>query len=266
MPIIGLMNNFTTTLNGAINNSVTTITVHSVTGISTALASSDYVPLSIDDGTNVETVHVTNVSSFDLTVSRGQEGTAAAAFVDATTIECRASVTGIKGNDMWLPVKISTVTGSPAASVAFTGLTAGDYRVDLVSVGVDVTDDIAFVQGTGGSPTYQTSDYYYSGLLMKYNAGDAGNRGSNVAAVTIMPSVFAAASNLADGYVEMNDMATAASKKTFVYQLAMGYQGTYTAGGGVRDTAEAVTAIKFFLVGGNNFVVGSKFILSKRNH
>lgn len=265
MPIQGFINNFTTTLNGAINNSVTSIVVTSATGISAELALSDFINLTIDDGTNVEIVKVTGVATNTLTVVRAQEGTTANAFADTTTIECRATRGSFKNVDIWQPVKLITVP-SAQATIEFTGLTDGDYRVDFSHVGSSATESFCFVQGTGATPTYQTATYYYSGLNMTYTAADAGNRASNAAQVVIMPSVDLAASNFLQGYFEIGDIGNAATKKTFNYMAAQSNNARWTAGGGARDVAEVVTALKFFFLTGATFDTGSRFLLSKRNH
>lgn len=263
MPVQGFVNNFTTTLNGAITNSATSIVVTSATGLSAELALSDFINLTIDDGTNVEIVKVTAVSTNTLTVVRGQEGTTGTAFADTTTIECRATRGSFKNVDIWQPQKL-IVTAASQATVEFTGLTAGDYRVDWSRLMASGTDDLCFVQGTGGTPTYQTATYYYSGLNLTYTAGDAGNRASNAAQVVISPSIMTSSNG--QGHFEIGDIANAAVKKTFNYESAQGNQARYCAGGGTRDVAEAVTALKFFFLAGATFADGAKFLLSKRNH
>lgn len=263
MPIQGFVNNFSTTLNGLINNSTTSIIVTSAAGLSAELAISDFVNLTLDDGTNIEIVKVTGVSTNTLTVVRAQEGTAASAFADLTTIECRPTRGSFKNVDIWQPQKLIVTAGSQA-TVAFTGLTDGDYRVDWSRLMASGTDDLVFQQGTGVTPTYQTATYYYSGINMQYSAGDAGNRAANAAQVVLSPSI--GTSSNGQGHFEIGDIANAAVKKTFNYESSQGNQARYCAGGGTRDVAEAVTALKFFFLSGATFANGSKFLLSKRNH
>lgn len=83
-------NNYITTLNGAINNSTTTIVVTSVADLPT-VGSGDTCRLTIDDGTNIEIVQVTSNSTTTLTVVRAQEGTSGTAFADAVAIELRST-------------------------------------------------------------------------------------------------------------------------------------------------------------------------------
>lgn len=84
-------NNYSSTLNGAITNVATTITVTSATGLPSIGAGETY-RLTIDDGTNVEVVEVTDdASSPTLTVTRGVDGTSGTAFADGTLTELRAT-------------------------------------------------------------------------------------------------------------------------------------------------------------------------------
>lgn len=84
-------NNISTTLNGSITNVQTTITVNDATGLP-AISGSEYYALTIDDGTNIEIVHVTDdASSPTLTVTRGQEGTSGTAFADADKVQLRVT-------------------------------------------------------------------------------------------------------------------------------------------------------------------------------
>ena len=84
-------NNYSSTLNGAITNVQTTITVGSATGLPSIGAGETY-RLTIDDGTNIEVVEVTDdASSPTLTVTRGVDGTSGTAFADGDTVELRAT-------------------------------------------------------------------------------------------------------------------------------------------------------------------------------
>ena len=81
-------NNAETTLSGGINDSVTTVPVTSAAVFPTPDANNVFFA-TIDDGTNVETVKVTGISSNDLTVVREQDNTSAAAFSSGAKIELR---------------------------------------------------------------------------------------------------------------------------------------------------------------------------------
>jgi len=84
-------NNASDTLNGAITNSATTITLNDASEFPTPGAG-EIAYATIDDGTNIEIITYTGISTNDLTgVTRGVEGTSGTAFADATTIEQRAT-------------------------------------------------------------------------------------------------------------------------------------------------------------------------------
>lgn len=83
-------NNFSTTLDGGIDGSQTSIDVTSATGLP-AVGSGDTCQLTIDDGSNIEVVTCTAVSSNTLTVTRAQEGTSGTAFASGSNIELRAT-------------------------------------------------------------------------------------------------------------------------------------------------------------------------------
>lgn len=84
-------NNASDTLNGAITNSATTITLNDASEFPTPGAG-EIAYATIDDGTNVEIITYTGISTNDLTgVTRGVEGTSGTAFADATTIEQRVT-------------------------------------------------------------------------------------------------------------------------------------------------------------------------------
>ena len=81
-------NNAETTLSSGINNSTTTIPVASAAVFPTPNANNKFFA-TLDDGSNVEVVLVTAISSNDLTVVRAQDNTSAAAFGSGTKIELR---------------------------------------------------------------------------------------------------------------------------------------------------------------------------------
>lgn len=81
-------NNAETTLSSGINDAVTTVPVTSAAVFPTPDANNVFFA-TLDDGTNVETVKVTGISSNDLTVVRAQDNTSAAAFGSGAKIELR---------------------------------------------------------------------------------------------------------------------------------------------------------------------------------
>jgi hypothetical protein len=81
-------NNAETTLSSGINDAVTTVPVTSAAVFPTPDANNVFFA-TLDDGTNIETVKVTGISSNDLTVVRAQDNTSAAAFGSGAKIELR---------------------------------------------------------------------------------------------------------------------------------------------------------------------------------
>jgi hypothetical protein len=81
-------NNFSTTLNGAIDNSTTSVVIASSTGFP-SVGGGVTTNITVQEGSTVEIMKVTSRSSNTLTVVRAQEGTSASAFSDASTVEIR---------------------------------------------------------------------------------------------------------------------------------------------------------------------------------
>ena len=90
-------NNVSTTLTSAINATQTTISVADASGLP-SLSSGDYIYLTIDTDTaspTLEVVKVTAVSSNDLTVVRGQDGTTASSFSAGVKVELRVTAAAL---------------------------------------------------------------------------------------------------------------------------------------------------------------------------
>ncbi len=83
-------NNFSTTLNGGINNSTTTVVLLSATGFP-SVGGGVTCNISVQNGSDVEIMKATAISSNTLTVVRAQEGTTAISFADTSTVEIRAT-------------------------------------------------------------------------------------------------------------------------------------------------------------------------------
>ena len=82
-------NNFISALDGAINNSQTTINIVDDTGFPD-ISGGNTCTLTIDDGLgNIESVLVTGKTLLALTVTRGYDGTTASSFPDATEVSNR---------------------------------------------------------------------------------------------------------------------------------------------------------------------------------
>lgn len=81
-------NNFSTTLNGAINSSTTSVIITSATGFP-SIGGGVTCNITVQENTTVEIMTVTARSGTTLTVTRGAEGTTPSAFSDASTVEIR---------------------------------------------------------------------------------------------------------------------------------------------------------------------------------
>ena len=149
-------NNAETTLSGGINDSVTTVPVTSAAVFPTPDANNVFFA-TIDDGTNVETVKVTGISSNDLTVVREQDNTSAAAFSSGAKIELRlnakvldmgtGSLTDLDG-DTKIQVEESAdediirfdVGGSEKATLNSSGVLDVDGGITIDNITIDGTE------------------------------------------------------------------------------------------------------------------------------
>lgn len=184
-------NNAETTLSSGINNSTTTIPVASAAVFPTPDTNNKFFA-TLDDGTNVETVLVTAISSNDLTVVRAQDNTSAAAFGGGAKIELRlnakvldmgtSSLTDLDG-DTKIQVEESAdediirfdVGGSEKATLNGSGLTVGDITINgsTISDGGDLTLDVEgdiILDANGGDITFKDD-----GLLTATLSRSVGN-------------------------------------------------------------------------------------------
>lgn len=133
MAIRKYVNNFTTTLNGAITNVATTLTLTSASGLPT-LGSNDVYRLTIyESGVGTEVVEVTDdTSSPTLTITRGVDGTSGLGFSDGALVELRATANSFEHED-------DTVTFSRTSA----GYTAINQTIDgilLTASGMNTTN------------------------------------------------------------------------------------------------------------------------------
>ena len=163
-------NNAETTLSGGINDSVTTVPVTSAAVFPTPDANNVFFA-TIDDGTNVETVKVTGISSNDLTVVREQDNTSAAAFSSGAKIELRlnakvldmgtGSLTDLDG-DTKIQVEESAdediirfdVGGSEKATLNSSGVLDVDGGITVDNITIDGTE----IDLSSGSLTLDVAD------------------------------------------------------------------------------------------------------------
>ena len=130
-------NNAETTLSSGINDAVTTVPVTSAAVFPTPDANNVFFA-TLDDGTNVETVKVTGISSNDLTVVRAQDNTSAAAFGSGAKIELRLNAKVLDMGtgsltDLDADTKIQVEESSDEDKIRFD--TGGTERVIIDSTG-----------------------------------------------------------------------------------------------------------------------------------
>ena len=92
-------NNASTTLNGAITASATSIVVADISEFPALISSGDYMYLTLANaaGSKIEIIKVTNINSGTktLTAVRGQDGTSGTAFSDGDLCELRLTSAGL---------------------------------------------------------------------------------------------------------------------------------------------------------------------------
>ena len=152
-------NNVSTSLSAAINATQTTISVADASGLPT-LSSGDYMYLTIDTDTNsptIEVVKVTAISSNDLTVVRGQDGTTASSFSNGTKIELRVTAAALDD--------ISSAADTESVSISGDTMTGNLTVPSLIGTNAIVSNVIA--KGTNGN------------ILIKTNGGSSIARFNN---------------------------------------------------------------------------------------
>lgn len=260
------VNNFSTVLDGSIDNSQTTFDVIDASLIAAELAITgvDFVAITVQDNTDIEIMHVTSVSTNTLTVVRGREGTSGISFTDGRTVECRPTVETVKSMTEWRPVEVR-ILGSDTTNIDFiVSDYAGDQKVVFSDVTISIdSQDVYFQQGTGGGPTIQNTTYYASGNWRTYLSGSNNVPSNNQAQLTLLSTASNSALNTIMGEFMMTNPSNASIRHVCRWSFAQ--QSKDQTGVGIRDNTEAVTAFRFSLASGD-FKAGSKFIRYVRNH
>lgn len=265
----GYLNNYSTTLDGAITNSATTINVQAGQGaaINTELSTSDYVALTIADGTNTEIVHCTSVSTDTLTVERGQEGTSGTAFDDDDVIEVRPTAASLL-NPMWEVVEVRTL-GSASATVDFDISDGGDYRITVIKAQQSATADWRVTVFTSG-PTEQTTNYEYTNANHDSNIGGLGavdlTNSTSAAFILIAEAVVSNSAYSLTGELEF--AAKDAAKNfhctyEFGFEIASGYIAETEGKGMWKDTSNTLVQLRIAVSTGT-ISTGAKFLVERR--
>lgn len=277
--IRGYINNFSTTLAESISSGDTTFDITDDTGLDAILGTADYVALTIDDGTNVEIVHVTANSSGTITVDRAMEDTSAESFASGDTIELRATAAsfdtgGGGGGGLWEVVESRTL-GSDVSETFFEGLD-GHYILEFDNVIADNgSDNVALkVQfGTGSGPvTYSTVAYAWENVTWASNFDGPGvGRASATSSIDLYTFVYRSTDRALNGRIDFGDLSNTSFRRSLEYQLRQ----QFVSGGvehvqrrdgtGIWNATNAVTGVRIFVTNGT-LETGSTFHLLKRTY
>jgi microcystin-dependent protein len=190
-----IKNNATTTLAGAILSTDTTLSVASGTGSEfPALSDGDWFPLTVvDSSANLETMKCTAIDGDVLTVSRGQEGTTAAAFASGSRVDLRltaAAIAEIQTNIANLqtlaatlaPLASPPLTGEPLAPTAANGTNTTQvattaFVADALANGVPGTTPATYAGVPSGTVVFTLVKTAPSGWLL-FDDGTVGDASS----------------------------------------------------------------------------------------
>ena len=245
-------NNYSTTLNGAIDNSTTTITVNSVAALP-AIGGGATCNLTINDGTNVEIVTATAVSGSDLTVTRGVESTSGTAFADAVRIHLNPTAASFDAD--W--TLISSATASASATIEFTsGITSAYSAIKVFVTGLIPATDTAnmtmqFSDDAGS--TWKNTNYSWARWAFDENAS-TGALGSTSDSAARVVSFLGTGTNEI-GHLELTVFNPSATTFTAVNSAATTYDAA------AIHSSDTTTA----LYQGTEVIDGIRFIMSTGN-
>ena len=134
------VNNYSSTINGGIDNIVTTIVVTSATGLPT-LSGSDFYYLTLVSGATVEIVKVTARTTVTLTVVRAQEGTSAVSWSTLSIISLRATANSIDRKQDQTALSGDVIDFGDATSLQIPNSAAPSVTVDgQIAIDTTITD------------------------------------------------------------------------------------------------------------------------------
>jgi len=161
---------------------------------------------------------------------------------------------------------VSSTTASGASDVSFTGFTTGyDFKITAYAIKPSTDGQITRIEvGTGGGPTYQTSNYSYGidGAYSQTHSADSGTNASNIIFQYSAPGN----STNEQGVVDIT-IFNPGDSSNFTHILFNGMyvnttpDGSTWNGGGFWENNTAVTAARIFSTSGN---INGVFKLYKR--
>lgn len=169
-------NNASNTLNGAITNVATSITLNDASEFDAIGAGEQYY-ITVTDGTNIEIMLATALSTNTFTVIRGQQGTSNVAFADGSLVEQRVTAGDLDNFVQMAETGAIDFGGATSLEIpngaAPTVNAAGEIAVDTTIT--DYTGMIKYYDGTeelvvAGMPTANLSTTDRS--FIKYNASN----------------------------------------------------------------------------------------------
>lgn len=176
-----LSNNYQTTLTAGINNSTTTIPVASVIGLPSIGAGATCY-LTIQQGSTIEIVLATSVSSLNITATRAQQGTAAGTFTSGAVVALRVTKGNFTPQAIIDGQSISTATVAADDKVIIQDTSTNNAIKTVTPQAIrdlDPTNPLAETKGGTNQSTYTTGDLLYasgSNTLSKRAIGNTGQR------------------------------------------------------------------------------------------
>lgn len=257
MAVRGLINNFRTTLAEPVADSDTSFDVADATGLSAELALSDYVPLTIQDGDDVEIMYCTGVSTNTLTVSRGKEGTTALNFSAGIFIECRPTKELYKEAGGFELVKSITL-GASATEVEFT-FDSGSYLIRIDGAIVDGLSDPELSIQQKNSGGYRTSGYDFIRNIMAGGTNTPSSSTSQSNIEFINNATRGSSAKISGDII----VETVEESEIHAFYCNIWQRGALTNTVGWNTTGEALTGCKLISNLSNGWRSGSKFYMFK---
>jgi len=250
-----IANNFSTTLNGAITDVATSMTLTSVTGFP-AVGGGDTCQVTLDDGAgNIEIVTATAIAGSVITITRAQEGTTGFAFADLDPVEIRDTAllyTDVLASDT-TPALAGPLDASLAgAYVGFGGSSSATAYCLNHSGNVPVLRGAAnyWYTFTSSSCDYQAGTSWYK--VQMHNSNGFSVTTNNVVRIQANNSgvQFGATGARITSVIDDDTMATASATTLATSESIKAYADSVGGGGAPEGTAVLSTGE----VGGTKFL------------